>query len=141
MLDPRRFKVTKIVLFAVLLALVLAFVGVLIGGGPGPGSPPVRLSRRRCWRGLFLFRDVRERQSFHTLAISKLINNRKFAAEGLPFPRDGRFHSEIDDRLGGRARSNQIPREDARLFPLHHDTTVCLWPLQLGRKHADGPVR
>ena len=36
MLDPRRFKVTKIVLFAILLAGVLAFVGVLaLGGGAG----------------------------------------------------------------------------------------------------------
>jgi hypothetical protein len=35
MLDPRRFRVTKIVLMAVLLTTVLAFVGVLILGGPG----------------------------------------------------------------------------------------------------------
>jgi hypothetical protein len=36
MLDPRRFRVTKIVLLAILLAAVLAFLGMLaIGGGAG----------------------------------------------------------------------------------------------------------
>jgi hypothetical protein len=33
MLDPRRFKATKIVLFAILLTAVLAFAGALVLGG------------------------------------------------------------------------------------------------------------
>lgn len=35
MFDPRRFKGTKIVLFAILLAVVVAFVGMLMMGGMG----------------------------------------------------------------------------------------------------------